>query len=448
MQKNTQSITVSVLSLGCPKNLVDSEVLLGLLEKEGYDVHFDVARCDIALINTCAFVRDAKEESLAMIEELCRLKTEGEIKYIIVCGCLPQRYPSGYGTFMNEVDAYIGTGQINNISSIIASVLSGSKVTECSGNTYLYSHESPRFYLTPSFVKYIKIAEGCDHACSFCIIPDIRGRYVSRPIESIISEVTQLVQLGLKEAVIISQDTSYYGKDLYGDLRLAELLSQLSTIAELEWIRVLYMYPRHVTQELIDVFNSSPKICKYVDLALQHINNDILKSMRRGITKEEIIDVVNRLRSEIPDLVLRTTFIVGYPGETYTEFNELLDFVDQMRFERLGVFMYSKEEGTAAASLADEVSIDVTKSRFQDIMLLQQKISRENNDRLKGKVFKTLLEGRTKDSPNYIIGRTYMDAPDIDGWVYVKERADLEIGKFYSVRIDRYSEYDLYGEVL
>jgi ribosomal protein S12 methylthiotransferase len=208
------------------------------------------------------------------------------------------------------------------------------------------------------------------------------------------------------------------------------------------------MYPRHVTPELIEVFNASPKICNYVDLALQHVNNDILKSMRRGITKQEIVDIIEKIRDQIPNVVLRTTFIVGYPGESYTEFNELLDFVDHMRFERLGAFMYSKEEGTIAATLGNEVPLDVVKSRFQDIMLLQQKISRERNETLKGKVFKTLLEGQTKDSPGYIIGRTYMDAPDIDGWVYVKERNDLKIGEFYSVRIDKYSEYDLYGEVV
>jgi ribosomal protein S12 methylthiotransferase len=348
---------------------------------------------------------------------------------------------------MNEVAAYIGTGQIDTIVSVIQSVLKGSKVIECSGNTYLYSHESPRFSLTPAFVKYIKIAEGCDHQCSFCIIPAIRGTYVSRPIESIVSEVERLVTQGLREAIIIAQDTSYYGKDLYGQFRLPELLQRLSAIEDLRWIRVLYMYPRHITKELIAAFNGSPKICNYVDLALQHINTDILRSMRRNSTHDEICDVVAMIRSEIPDVVMRTTFIVGYPGETYREFNELLDFIDRMRFERLGAFMYSKEEGTHAATLKNQVPSDIIKSRFQDIMLLQQRISREKNESLKGKVFTTLLEGRTKDSPGYIIGRTYMDAPDIDGWVYVKERPDLLVGRFYSVTITGYSEYDLYGEV-
>lgn len=444
----THTVTISVLSLGCPKNLVDSEVLLGLLEKAGYEVHCDVTRCDVALINTCAFVRDAKEESLAMIEELCQLKASGEIKHIVVCGCLPQRYPEGYGTFMNEVDAYIGTGQIDKIVPVIQSIMSGTKVVECSGRTYLYSHASPRFSLTPSFVKYVKIAEGCDHACSFCIIPDIRGSYISRPIESIVSEVANLVHNGLREAIVIAQDTSYYGKDLYGQFRLAELLRRLSDIEELRWIRVFYMYPRHITKDLIAAFTSSPKICNYVDLALQHINDDILKSMRRTITRAEICDIVAMIRSEIPDVVMRTTFIVGYPGETYKEFNELLDFIDCMRFERLGAFMYSKEEGTHAATLKSEVSPEVIKSRFQDVMLLQQRISREKNESLKGRTFTTLLEGRTQDSPGYIIGRTYMDAPDIDGWVYVKERPGLMLGQFYSVTITGYSEYDLYGEVL
>jgi ribosomal protein S12 methylthiotransferase len=444
----TKPLSVGVLSLGCPKNLVDSEVLLGLLKTHGYAVSLDVTDCDIALINTCAFVRDAKEESLQMIEEICRLKAEGAIKYLIVCGCLPQRYPKGYGTFMNEIDAYIGTGQIEKIPTVIETMLSGKKILECSGNTFLYSHETPRFYLTPSFVKYVKIAEGCNHKCSFCIIPEIRGPYVSRSMESIVTEVKQLADNGLKEAVIISQDTSYYGKDLYGEFRLPNLLHELSKISGLEWIRVLYMYPKHVSRELIDVMNSSPKICRYIDLALQHISEPILKSMRRGITKNEIKDVVYRLREGIPGLAMRTTFIVGYPGEGYHEFNELLDFVEEMRFERLGAFMYSPEEGTHAATLESSVSEDVKKSRFQDIMLLQQKISSQKNSQLVGKIFKTLLEGRNQDSPGYIIGRTYMDAPDIDGWVYVKDRAGLHEGDFYNVKITSSSNYDLFGEIV
>ncbi|MBU1864684.1 MAG: 30S ribosomal protein S12 methylthiotransferase RimO [Candidatus Omnitrophica bacterium] len=442
------SITIGILSLGCPKNLVDSEVLLGFLEQEGFSISFDVTNCDVALINTCAFVDDACQESLDMIEEVCNLKKEGHVKYVIVCGCLPQRYPEGIDTCREKIDAYIGTGEITQIGTIVRAVLNNEKPVECTSPTYLYSHKSPRFFLTPPFVKYVKIAEGCDHQCSFCVIPHLRGSYRSREIESIVTEVTSLVDQGLREVVLIAQDTSYYGKDRYGQLRFADLLHAISNIKGLTWIRPLYLHPKHITADLVSVYKSNDTICKYIDIPLQHINNDILRSMRRGITREEITDLIHFLRQEIEGVVIRTAFIVGYPGEGYEEFNELLDFIDEMAFERLGAFIYSREDGAHAASLEDTVSETVKKSRFQDIMLLQQKISREKNSQLKNKVFQTLIEGYNEDKPDFFIGRTYMDAPEVDGLIYVKKKRDIEIGNFYPVKVMDTFEYDLVGKIV
>ncbi len=456
-------ITIGILSLGCPKNLVDSEILLGYLEREGFHISLDVTNCDVAILNTCAFIEDAYQESLDMIHELYELKKEGKIKYIIVCGCLPQRYPQGLTELMEAIDAYIGTGEIENIVDIVKRTLERNHCLVIGGhqtrNTskalyavsvpkYLYSHQTPRYYLTPSFVKYVKVAEGCNHRCSFCIIPSLRGVYRSRSMDSVIKEVKQLVEEGLREVVLVSQDTSYYGKDISGRLELAELLNELSEINGLKWIRPLYLHPRNVTKELIDVFKSRKNICKYIDIPLQHINNDILKSMRRGVSKREIVELINNIRCQISEVIIRTSFIVGYPGETYERFNELLDFVEEMTFERLGVFLYSPEEGSSASKLKDDVSEEVKKSRFQDLMLLQQKISREKNKNLKNSVFDTLIEGYNEDKSGYFIGRTYMDAPEVDGLVYVEKKDGIEIGEFYPVKIIDSYEYDLIGTVM
>ena len=451
---NPATISVGILSLGCPKNLIDSEVLLGFLEREGFHISLDVTNCDIALINTCAFVEDAYQESLDMIRELCELKKEGRLKYIIVCGCLPQRYPDGLGELMQEIDAYIGTGEIENIGEVVRKTLNWEKPVRVRAgrdlplSTYLYSHETPRYFLTPPFVKYVKVAEGCNHECSFCIIPHLRGDYRSRPMHSIIMEVKQLVEQGLREVVLVSQDTSYYGKDVHDRYQLAELLYELSRIKDLKWIRPLYLHPKHITKELIHVFKSYASICKYVDIPLQHVNNDILQSMKRGMTKQNIIELIHMIRTEIKDVVIRTSFIVGYPGEGYEQFNELLNFVEEMAFERLGVFLYSKEEGSCAATLEEDVSESVKKARFQDIMLLQQKISREKNRKLKNSVFETLIEGYNEDRPEFVIGRTYMDAPEVDGLVWVKKTETIEMGKFYPVKIVDSYEYDLVGTVV
>ena len=394
-------------------------------------------------------MHDAREESFDMIYELCDLKKKGSIKKIIVCGCLPQKYPEGFDEeCMQEIDGYVGTGEIDKIVDVVKSAAKDIFVKAVKDLSYIYSHNTPRFFLTPSYVKYIKIAEGCNNRCSFCIIPDLRGPYRSRPIESIVAEVKQLVGAGMREAVLISQDTSYYGKDLYGKLTLSDLLYELEKIEGLKWIRLLYLYPQNITDDLIETIKNSSKVCHYLDISLQHINNDILKSMRRFISREKITDILKKLRAEIPDMILRTTFIVGYPGERFAEFNELLDFVSDMKFDKMGAFMYSEEEGSPAAQFEDDVSEVVKKDRFQDIMLLQQKISRKKNQSYKGRVFEVVIEGVLQDRPEYFIGRSYMDAPEIDGFTYVKKEDGIEIGEFYPVRITNTEEYDLIGEVV
>ncbi len=443
---------VGILSLGCPKNLVDSEQIIGLVEKYGLKITFDVTNCDIAILNTCSFISDAKEESIDMLNELISLKQEGRIKKIVVCGCLPQRYPDGFvDDNDNEVDAYIGNSNLDKIAETIIELSdeSESSIIEIPDFSPNYKDIKPRFSLSANFSRYIKIAEGCNHSCSFCVIPEIRGPFRSRTIESVVEEVKGLVDQGLKEAVLVAQDTSFYGYDIYdGQLRLADLIYELDKINGLEWIRTLYMYPRNVTKELVSAYKDIPKLCNYMDLSLQHISNDILKSMRRGITKERIVEIISMLRNEIKDLVLRTTFIVGYPGETYEHFNELLNFVEEMQFDRMGAFIYSEEEGTHANTLPDRVSLKIQKTRFQEIMLLQQDVSRGKNSSLQNKVFKTLIEGVAEDRSGYYFGRSYMDAPEVDGLIYIKENSKISIGNFYDVKITNTEEYDLVGSIV
>lgn len=442
---NHKPISVGMVSLGCPKNLVDSEIMLGLLKTSKYRVASDMSDCDVALINTCAFIEDSRKESIDAILQLAELKKRGKIKSLIVCGCLPQKYYKSLKEEISEIDAMVGTGEYSKIDEIVDSVLKGDKVSRVEDTRFIYDHSAPRFSLTPSHFRYVKVGEGCDHRCTFCIIPQLRGDYRSRTIESIETEIKRFVSEGMKEANLISQDTSYYGRDIGGQYLLPVLLNKLNAIEGLGWVRLLYNHPFHMTDEILDAIAGLEKICKYVDIPLQHISDRMLKSMKRGIMKDKTVALIERMRAKIPDLAIRTTFIVGYPGESETDFKELYDFVAQAKFERLGVFTYSRgdDEGSKLdGHLPEKVKIE----RRKALMALQQTISLEHNRKLLGKRMRVLVE-RAEDSGDFV-GRTYRDAPEIDGQVFIHKPVSGKItaGDFYEVEIKSALEYDLTGE--
>lgn len=437
---------VGMLSLGCPRNLVDSEVMLGLLERAGYELSEEVVDSDIAIINTCAFIRQAEEESIDAILQLGQLKKERRIKALIVTGCLPQRYKeTKLDLSLREVDALVGSGDHPKIVEICRRVLNGERAFEVTFPKFIYDHSTPRSFITPPHFAYVKVAEGCDHHCSYCIIAKLRGRYRSRSIDSILKEARSLSQRRVKEINLISQDTTSYGRDLYGRNRLPELLEGLADLSSIRWIRLLYTHPAKFSDELIKTIATSPNICKYIDLPLQHINDRILAEMGRSITKEDILNLIDRLRSGIPDLALRTTFIVGFPGETEEEFEELLGFMGQIRFERLGIFTYSREEGTPAYSFSNQIPQKVKERRFDEAMKLQQDISKEQNLSLLGRVVEVLVDERDPNDPDLFLARTARDAPEVDGQVFVQSK-NAKVGEFLKVRITDTLEYDLVGE--
>ena len=439
---------IGIVSMGCPKNLVDSEVMLGLLEKEGYEVSDEIAESDLAIVNTCSFIRDAKEESIDMILELANLKKEGKLKKLIVAGCLPQRYREELTNELKEVDGFVGTNSIADIGRIVQETLNGEQVVRIGKERYLYDHDTPRYLIAPKHSVYIKIAEGCDNRCSYCIIPEIRGSYISRPMESIIEEAEKLIDAGAKELNLISQDTTSYGKDIYGGPVLNKLLRRLVKIDGIRWIRLLYTHPAHFTDELIETIASEPAICKYIDLPLQHINDDILARMGRKVTKDSILSLLKNLRERIEGLVLRTSFIVGFPGETEEAFKELLGFIEEIRFERLGVFAYSKEEGTLAYGFDSHIQEKTKHNRLKAVMELQRSISGQYNQSLLGKRFTVLVDEVDENDPHLYIARTYGDAPEVDGEVLVRSRRVCSKGEFLDVRVIDTYEYDLVAEAV
>lgn len=447
-------VRVGLLSLGCPKTLVDSELVLGKLDSQKYSLAPSVADCDIAFVNTCAFIKEAQEESVDQILRLVELKKEGRIQKLIILGCLVQRFASELQRELTEVDAFVGSGEYDKIPEIIAGVLQGKKVSEIGIPGYLYTSGERRIQLTPSYWRYLKISEGCDHACSFCVIPNFRGKHRSRALEDVVQEAEELAAQGAREIILTGQDTTFFGYDLTGRYLLPELLHRLNQISGLRWIRILYAYPSLVSDELIEAVGSLGKVCHYLDMPLQHVNKRILKSMRRGTTPESIRHLIHKLRRRIPDLALRTTFIVGYPGETEEEFQELLNLMEEARFERLGIFTYSPEEGSAAARLPGQIPERIKQKRFEKAMLLQQKISKENNSRFIEQTLEVLVESRAEDGRDLFMGRTYMDAPEVDGAVYFvagnkrADRFDLKPGEFVQVKIHETREYDLMGQIL
>ena len=442
---------IGIKSLGCPKNFVDTEVICGTLREKGYQISGKIDHSDIVIINTCSFIKDAVEESIEEILNLVKLKKEGKIKHIIVTGCLPQRYKdNNLKQEFPEVDAFLGVEDLLEIDKIIKGVLQGEQIYKVGPEPkFLYNHNTPRTILTPQHYAYIKISEGCQNNCTYCLIPQIRGNHRSRKMEDIIEEVKIISEKqNLSEMILIGQDTTLYGIDLYGEYKLAELLKKLSLLElnNLKWIRLLYTHPAHYNDELIKVIANYPKICPYLDLPLQHISDKILKRMNRPLKKYDVISLINKLRDRISNLTLRTTFMVGFPGETDQDFEELLNFVKNLRFERLGAFIFSREEGTPAYDFPQQIPMRIKKERLKKLMLTQQSIAKEINSFYMGKEIEVLIDEIKSGKPKIAIGRTKGDAPEIDGKVVI--RGDkTKVGKFIKVKVTEASEYDLTGEI-
>ncbi|MDP3804402.1 MAG: 30S ribosomal protein S12 methylthiotransferase RimO [Candidatus Omnitrophota bacterium] len=442
-------VKVSIISLGCPRNLLDSEIIAGSLKKSGFKICEVEDGVDACVINTCAFIESARAESVDKILEAGRLKKEGRIKYLIVCGCLPQLYKEKLAKVLKDADLLLGTSDFPRLPELLKNMK-----TKGDGRSFisrsldhLYDERDPRLILTPRHYAYVKISEGCSNFCSYCIISRLRGRFRSRPIPSVIQEVENISKSGeLKEINIIGQDTTLFGIDRYGKIKFAELLGKLCRIKNnVRWLRILYTHPKHYTKVLVETIRQEDKICKYLDLPIQHISDSVLKRMNRPTTRVEIEKLLGDLREEISGLVIRTSLIVGFPGETDRDFKELLDFVRNARFERLGAFIYSKEEGTKAARFAGQVPQKIKEERLDELMRLQQSISFGINRSLIGKTLEILIDEKVDNELMKFIGRTQGDAPEIDGTVYVTGK-DIKVGGFYRARITDSAEYDLIGE--
>lgn len=437
---------IGLISLGCPKNQVDAERMLALMDEAGHSIVDYVDGCDVVIINTCGFIDDAKKEAIENILDVVELKNEGVVRKIIVTGCLAQRHKEEIAKEIPEVDAVIGIGANGKILEVIDDVMSTTELVESFPPQSELPLDGQRILTTPEHWAYLKIADGCSNRCTYCTIPSIRGDMRSRKMENILEEAKQLAEVGVKELIVIAQDTTSYGLDLYGELKLPELLNKLCEVDGIEWIRLLYCYPDKITDELIATIRDQEKIVNYIDLPLQHSDNRILKAMNRRGTREEIAETIGKLRSEIPGVVIRTTFIVGFPGEDEEAFEDLATFVNEIEFDRLGCFSFSPQEGTPAYDMDGQVEEDVKISRGDVIMQDQFAIMEEKNNEKNGNTYKTIVEEYDSYTDSYI-GRTYMDAPEIDSVVKFTSKQDLEIGDFVNVTIFDYEEYDLLGEV-
>ena len=455
---------LGLISLGCPKNLVDSEVMLGIIEKYYIEITNDPEAAEIIIVNTCGFIESAKQESIETILSMAAYKTEGCCRHLIVTGCLAQRYAQELFQEMPEIDAIVGTNVYKDIDRVIERVMQGQRVLhlkeedllplekgELAHGTLEFSEDlpketvalaDPRKLTTPPYMAYLKIAEGCDNFCSFCAIPLIRGRYTSKPYEQVMAEAKVLIDRGVKELVVIAQDTTRYGQDLYGKLRLAELLHDLNDLPGLQWIRVLYSYPNTFTNELIEAYATLPKVCHYVDLPLQHASDRLLHAMRRRDRLSETKLLLKKLRERIPDIVIRTTFIVGFPGETDEDFAILKDFVTEQRFENAGVFQYSQEENTAAASMPDQVPEEIKQDRYDELMAIQAGISEEIHREMENRELEVVVERYEEEESNLAAARSYREAPEIDGCIFVENAPGLEPGDFIRVRIEQGFAYE------
>lgn len=435
------------ISLGCDKNLVDSEVMLGILADRGFEMTDMEDDADIIIINTCCFINDAKEESINTILEMAEYKKTGPCKALIVTGCLAQRYKQEIVDEIPEVDAVIGTSKYDEIFDAVDQALKGSHFLDVDDLDRLPSVPGKRILTTGGHYAHLKIAEGCDKHCTYCIIPKIRGNYRSVPMEQLLAEAASLAEQGVKELILVAQETTLYGVDLYGKKSLHILLKELAKIKGIRWIRILYCYPEEIYPELIETIKNEKKVCHYLDMPIQHASDAILKRMGRRTTKAQLKETVSLLRKEIPDIVLRTTLIAGFPGETQEQHEELMEFVDEMEFERLGVFAYSPEENTPAASMPDQIPEEIKEERRDAILELQQEIAFDKAADMVGRTLYAMIEGKVADEPAYV-ARTYADSPDIDGYVFVNTGEMLMSGDFVKVKITGSAEYDLIGELV
>lgn len=435
------------ISLGCDKNLVDTEVMLGMLASRGYEMTNDEQEADIIVINTCCFIHDAKEESIQNILEMAEYKKNGSAKALIVTGCMAERYRQEILDEIPEVDEVLGTTAYDRILDAVDAALDGQHEVMTADLDALPLPETKRLVTTGGHFAYLKIAEGCDKHCTYCIIPKIRGNFRSVPMERLLKEAQDLAEQGVKELILVAQETTLYGKDLYGEKSLPKLLRELCKISGIRWIRILYCYPEEITDELIQVMKEEPKICHYLDLPIQHANDTILKRMGRRTSKQELIDIVQKLRKEIPDICLRTTLITGFPGETQEQHEEVMEFIDTLEFDRLGAFTYSPEEDTPAATFEDQIDEEVKEDRQADIMELQQEIAFDKAEDMIGREVLVMIEGKVADENAYV-GRTYRDAPNVDGLIFINTDVELISGDFAKVKVTGALDYDLIGELM
>lgn len=440
-------MNILFVSLGCDKNLVDSEVMLGMLKERGYTFTDDQTQADAAVVNTCCFINDAKEESIQTILELAELKKTGQLKALVVAGCLAQRYQEEIQKEIEEVDAIIGTTALEKVVETLDEVLAGNGENHLEALDKAPLGGKERVLTTGGYFSYLKIAEGCNKHCTYCIIPKVRGEYRSVPMELLLDEARQLAGKGIKELILVAQETTLYGMDLYGEKKLPELLDRLCEIEGLIWIRIMYCYPEEITQELIDVMKRQTKICHYLDIPIQSGTDRILKLMGRRTDTAQIEALVDHLREEVPDICIRTTFITGFPTETEEDFTETMDFINRMEFDRLGAFTYSPEEGTPAAVMDGQVEEEIKLRRQQEMMELQQEIAFEAAENMKGRELTVMIEGKLAEEDVYV-ARTYKDAPSVDGYLFVDTDWSLMSGDFVRVRVTGANEYDLIGEII
>lgn len=434
------------ISLGCDKNLVDTEMMLGLLNKDGYTFTDEEQEADVIVINTCCFINDAKEESVNTILQMAELKKTGNCKALVVTGCLAQRYKQEIIDEIPEVDAILGTSTYDEIAHVLRQALGGEHTACFHDLNLLPEVETERVITTGGYYAFLKIAEGCDKCCTYCIIPSLRGSYRSVPMERLVREAGVLAEKGVKELILVAQETTLYGVDLYGEKSLPKLLRELCKVSGIQWIRVQYCYPEEITEELIETIRDEEKLCHYLDLPIQHASDAILRRMGRKTSQTQIRRMVGRLREEIPDIALRTTLISGFPGETEEDHEVLMRFVDEMEFERLGVFAYSEEEDTPAALFENQVPQEIKEARRDEIMELQQEIAFEHSESMIGRILDVMIEGKVADEAAYV-GRTYMDAPGVDGLIFINTELDLMSGDFVRARVTGALEYDLIGEI-
>ena len=435
---------IGMVSLGCPKNLVDSEVMLGLIREKQLEITNDPAEADLIIVNTCGFIESAKEESINTVLQMAEYKQNGSCKYLVMTGCLGQRYADELFESMPEVDAIVGTDSFTDIGWVIDQVMAGKRLKHLQKLESKNVAMPPRMLTTPGYMAYLKIAEGCDNCCSYCIIPQLRGPYTSRPYAEVLAEAKALADSGIKELIVVAQDTTRYGEDTTGKLLLPQLLRDLNALEGIEWIRVMYLYPNNFTDELIEAFATLDKVCKYIDIPLQHASDRLLDSMNRFDTREQVETLLNKLRTRIPGITIRTTFIVGFPGETEEDFEELKDFVEKQRFENAGVFQYSQEEGTVAGAMENQIAPEVKENRYHELMALQAGISEEIHQEREDAELDVLVEGFDEDNLAY--GRSTHEAPDIDGTIFIENAEGLAVGDMVRVRILQGFTYEMVAE--